>query len=529
MLGVWGGAMLLIGLTLGWQAVLVLPLLVAGAWAGLRGTFDSRRSLLLAGTVMALLVMGGAAREASVQSPVDVTPLIAADRFEGRVASTVRTDLVYQRFDLQVDRVRTASGWRDAGFSVSVSVPAFPAVAYDDRIGLSGALEPVGDVSPGYRQWLTGQGLSGTVLGRSVWVEQPSDGLMRHIHGAGNRIAEFLRTAVPGDSGVLLAGLVVGDDVALSDDASEAFRVTGMSHITAVSGSNLALIVLILGATGGWLGVRRRTAWFLLVTIGIWVYAATTGSEPPVVRAALMATIALAAVPLGRRPDFLTAAVVSAAGMALVDPRLITSVGFQLSFVASIVLAAVSAGVDIRSARDAAWLAVVSSATAQVATLPVLLWTFGGMSPVSLLANLLIGPLVGMVFPLAFLASLVAIVVPPLGDALASTAGFGGSAILALVEALARLPGAWVELPGGWQRDVVSFVLAVPCTLLVSRDGRRWLGRAGKTIQIGVGKCFRAGRHHGRTHEAPLTPRKPEGIVSPGPHSLAAEDVTLSR
>ena len=98
--------------------------------------------------------------------------------------------------------------------------------------------------------------------------------------------AERLRRAVPGDSGVLLGGLVVGDDRALSDDLKQSFRETGMSHITAVSGSNLALVVVLLMAVGGPIGLRRRVVWLLAVTVAIWLYAAITGLEPPVVRAA---------------------------------------------------------------------------------------------------------------------------------------------------------------------------------------------------------------------------------------------------
>ena len=97
---------------------------------------------------------------------------------------------------------------------------------------------------------------------------------------------QMLTGVVPGDKGALLSGLVTGRDDALSDERKEAFRNTGTSHITAISGSNLALLVTIATLSGRFLGLRRRRSWQIGLIVALWGYALLTGFNLPVGRAA---------------------------------------------------------------------------------------------------------------------------------------------------------------------------------------------------------------------------------------------------
>jgi len=474
-IGIWVGLAALLGVSFGpagWSLVVIGGVVV---WFGLRQVIPGARRRCFVLAVLVGFAGLGMIREAAVIPPPSLTQIGTLDRLEGRIVSPVQTDLRFQHIDLQLTRVRADDVWIDVVATVRVTAPASPTLGYGDLVGLTGDLDPSEDSEVGYRSYLLQQRISGSVFARTIWVEQPGSGFRRALYGFGADLAERLRRAVPGDSGILLGGLVVGDDRALSDDLTLAFRQTGMSHITAVSGSNLALVVVLLMAVGGPIGLRRRVIWLLAVTVAIWLYAAVTGLEPPVVRAALMATIALLAIPFGRRVDYLTAAVLSAAVMALNDPGLIHDIGFQLSLAASVALAAVAAGVSISSPAGAVRLAINGSIVAQIATLPVTLAAFGGVSLVSIPLNLIVGPLVGIAFPVAFAGALLGIVSPAPGDALISTAGWLGNLILLIIDVFARLPFANVSVPALTTTGQVGLLLvSLVVILLVSGDGRRW-------------------------------------------------------
>lgn len=478
MIGAWAGIAVLLGVALGPGGWWVLPLLAGMAWLTLRGSLPIGRRRALVIAILVGIAAVAMVRSATVPPVPTLVSFAGADRFEGRIVSPVQTDLRYQRFDLDLSHARSDGVWVDALGTVRVMAPASSPLGFGDRVGLTGVLDPTEDSEPGYRSYLEHRRLSGSVFSRSVWVERPGNGLRRDLFGFGSRLADTLRRAVPGDSGILLGGLVVGDDTALSEEAASAFRTTGMSHITAVSGSNLALIVVLLMAVGGPASSRWRVAWLVVVTAAIWLYAVVTGLEPPVVRAALMATIALAARPLGRRPDYLTAAALSAAVMALVHPELIFDIGFQLSLSASVALAALASGAVIGTPGGAMRLAIDGAVMAQLATLPVTAVAFGTLSPASILTNIVVGPLVGIAFPVAFAGALLAIPVPAVGHAVIACAGWFGDAILSLIGLLAQAPYASVPLPHlGAAGKLGLLAFSAPLILLLSRDGRRWLGR----------------------------------------------------
>ena len=525
MSGIWAGAAVLLGAAAGasgWPLLVVLPVVAALGWLGLRGSVPGRRQRTVVVAVLLGLAAVAGVRAATVAPVPDLTGLAGADRFEGRVVSPVQTDLHDQRFDLRLSRVRQDDEWRGATGTVRVTAPAATGLAYGDTVGLSGTFEPAGEGSSRDRSYLERQRLSGRFYARNAWVERPGHGVRRALFGFGAALTERLRRAVPGDSGVLLGGLVVGDDSALSPGAARAFRDTGMSHVTAVSGSNLALVVVLLMTVGQTLASRWRLAWLVVVVVAVWLYAWVTGLEPPVVRAALMATVALAARPFGRRPDYLTAAALSAAAMALVQPDIVFDIGFQLSLSASVALAALASGAVITTPAGAARLAVDGAIVAQLATLPITVAAFGTATPGSLLVNVLVGPLVAVAFPVAAAGALLGVASPPLGQAVMTCAGWVGDVILAVVEACARLPLTPLTLPpiplvGRAALVLVSAVAVV----LLSRDGRRWLGRAMRPAP--------AADELPKRDATALTAVPPDGIVPPGPHSLAAQDVTLSR
>ena len=104
-------------------------------------------------------------------------------------------------------------------------------------------------------------------------VIDSSPSVQRAVADLRTRLGTVLRRSAPGDAGVLLSGLVTGDDDGFSPERKNAFIRTGTTHLTAVSGSNLALVAGILATVGSATIGRHRASWQFVTILGIWAYA----------------------------------------------------------------------------------------------------------------------------------------------------------------------------------------------------------------------------------------------------------------
>jgi len=409
----------------------------------------------------------------------------AVEAVRGTVTVAPRVDSRRQGVDLALEAVRLgpatdADGrWTPVAGQVCASLPASLAVALGDRLFVVGQATALADLPRNVREALRGRGCEATLFATWATVDAPGDGVRRLAGIAQQRLTTALRRAAPGDGGALLAGLATGDDNALSDKREAAFLRTGTTHITAVSGANVALVVgaaLAVGTAGGW---RRRLRWQLPTVAAVWGYALLTGLGAPVVRAALVASAVVLALRLGRRPDLLTLTVLAGAVMVAVDPAQLTRLSFQLSFASSLALVAVLAGTTPTGIRGWAESVVKASAAAQLATLPITLATFGTVSLTSVPTNLLIGPLVAVAFPLAVLTAPLAWLVPALGAAAAVPAVVAASTIFAVVDRLGAVDRGLVMLGrSSLAGTIVLTVVVVFAVGAMSEEARRFWNRA---------------------------------------------------
>ncbi|HEX5500124.1 MAG TPA: ComEC/Rec2 family competence protein, partial [Thermomicrobiales bacterium] len=329
------------------------------------------------------------------------------------------------------------------------------------------------------------RGCGGTLFAYAVAIDAPGAGWLRDLTLLRRRMTHALQQAAPGDAGVLLSGFVTGDDQALTDARQAAFLRTSTVHLTAISGANLALLVALIAGAGSALGIGRRLGWQLLVVAGVWLYAVLVGLEPPAFRAAVVATAALLAVRVGRRPDFVTLVLLAGAAEVLIRPHDIWSLSFRLSLVSSLALSMVMGGAPDDARRDWGAMALLATATAQLATLPLLLPMSGSLSLVAIPANLAVGPLAEAAFPLAAAASVAGVVWEPLGEILALPARVLAEAILRIVDVGGAAP--WGVQPLGATDPAALMALAAGVGLAVlwgSADFRNWTRRAPDDIRL---------------------------------------------
>ncbi|MFI6831323.1 ComEC/Rec2 family competence protein [Kribbella sp. NPDC050241] len=304
-----------------------------------------------------------------------------------------------------------------------------------------------------------------SVRGEPQVVEEPAWWLR-----AAERVRAGLRGAVagePDDVKGLVPALVMGDESGLSDELADDFRTTGLTHLSAVSGTNLTLLLAFVLPFSRLIGVRARglTAVGLMTVV---VFVILARPQPSVLRAAAMGLIALAAMSGGggrrRAARSLSVAVIV---LLLLDTSLALSAGFALSVLAT-------AGIVLLgpSWRDAlsrwlpTWLAEAISCplAAQLACTPIVAWLSGQVSLVAVAANLLAGPAVGPATILGFAAAGVALVSTEVAQLVGWAAGWPARWIILIAREGADLPGA----SNSWPATIIGVaVLTVLCLAIV--------------------------------------------------------------
>ncbi len=203
-------------------------------------------------------------------------------------------------------------------------------------------------------------------------------------------------TSLADDDRALFTGIVLGDDRDQSPAAIDDFRASGLTHLLAVSGQNVAFVLVIAAPLMRRLAMRHR----LVVGASVlFVFGVITRWEPSVLRAVAMAGLALVATTLGRPVSPLRVLSLAVTALVLIDPLLAGSIGFLLSAGACAGIAVL--GPQLEGRGVPAPLAVTLAA--QIGVAPVLVPVFGGMPLASIPANLVAVPAAGplMVWGLA--------------------------------------------------------------------------------------------------------------------------------
>ncbi|RKT77098.1 competence protein ComEC [Terracoccus luteus] len=326
------------------------------------------------------------------------------------------------------------------------------------------------------------------------------------VFAAADHVRERFRSAtehLPADARGLVPALVVGDTTATPADLTDAMLTTGMSHLSAVSGSNVTMVLVAAVGLCRLLALPRRwRPWGAGTALAAFVVLARP--EPSVIRAAVMGVVGLLALSTSRRRAGVPALAGAVVVLLVYDPWLSRSYGFALSSVATLGLLlfagpwATALGRVLP--RRLRWLGAVLAVpvAAQVVCAPVVVPLQGAVSIVAVLANLLAAPLVAPTTMAGVAVALLSVVsvglagwlawaaaVPALGIAWVArtcatapfaTLAWGDSALAAL--GLALLTAAAVlAAPWAWRRArlrplvagavvVTTTALAVPTTTL---------------------------------------------------------------
>jgi competence protein ComEC len=458
MTGIVAGTAALLGSALGWWGALIVALLTVFALSIAR----TRPPWAICAVAMIAVVLG--AWRAETRPPAaEIDHLVQVGASSVVVTAPVVTGQ-RQQFAVESTTVSKLAADRLAA-RVCVTADPIPVVHLGDAVQLQGTIELAADLSMGNRAAISTRGCVASLYATSLRVLGSSPSMHRALANLRTDLGAVLRRSAPGDAGVLLSGLVTGEDDGFSSERKDAFIRTGTTHLTAVSGSNLALIAGILVTVGSATIGRHRVPWQLVTIVGIWVYAFVSGTPPSSLRAAIVATAAVVAFRVGRRPDYVTLILLAAGAMVVVEPRQIESLGFRLSVAASLALVVVLTGLLAKDRTSRLGVILTATVAAQLATLPLLLPTFGTVSLTSVPANIVAVPLVAIAMPLAALAAIAGLFWLPLGEAIAAPATLAATALIGTVDVLGA-PRAYISV-GVPPLPVAAAIAAAALVLLL--------------------------------------------------------------
>jgi len=289
-------------------------------------------------------------------------------------------------------------------------------------------------------------------------------------------IADSIDKCIGGRAAGFVKGLLLGARGEIESEIRDDFAAAGVAHILAVSGQHVSLLALIIFLALGTVRVPRRYA-AAIVMIFLPLFAILTGMKPPVIRAAIMAEMVLLAIFIERDIDLFNSLAAAAIFILAFNPLLINDISFVLSYSACIGIAlGYRPAVDwFTRYRFPPFLRETMAATfaAQLGVLPLQLWYFHRLTPVSLFSNLAIVPASALTMVFGLLTVVTDIVFPPLAK-LYGAAAYAISEIVFYVTGLLANGLAFLE----------PTLSGFPPYILHNLDLQFWIGRPSIIILI---------------------------------------------
>ena len=379
-------------------------------------------------------------------------------------------------FVLQAQEIDRGAGWQKAADKVLVVARPpqslvekrdQPFFRYGDVLELKGRLQvPQSFGGFDYQLYLAHQGIHSTLSFPQVELLDEGRGnpLLARVHSLRQTLARHLDNALTPRQAALAQALLLGRRSDLPPDLKDDFRSSGTSHLLAVSGLHVGIILfLAMGASVFLLG-RQRHLYLILPLGALWLYAVLTGMAPPVQRAAIMGSVYLCALALGRPRSALPALLLAAVVLAGIEPRALMQVSFQLSFAAVAGIALImqrgslvwspfvpslagEEGWHAKVLRALAAAAAISLA-ATLATLPLVAFNFHQVPTLGIPATIMALPVMSAILVTSALAALGNILHPELGQVVGWFAWVPLSYLIELVHLIGRVPGSTFSIPG---------------------------------------------------------------------------------
>jgi len=302
---------------------------------------SSRKTLIVAGLCL-LAILGGVIRCPSLFPPADEHSLrFYNDKgivdIQGMVAEEPDIRDRYCLLTFSASEIVVIGENKEVSGRALMRVPRYPAYHYGDVLNVTGKLETAQPFDNfDYETYLARQAIYSVIYYPKVELLGQGEGVkpLQWIYSLRERLSASLARALPEPQGSLAQGILLGLRGNIPDSLNQAFSRTGTAHILAISGLNISIVIAMFLSLGVLFLGRQRSLYIWLALAFTWLYTLLAGMNPPVIRAAIMGSLFLIAVYLGRQGSAIIALAFAASVMVGMQPQLLWSVSFQLSFLA---------------------------------------------------------------------------------------------------------------------------------------------------------------------------------------------------
>jgi competence protein ComEC len=440
-----------------------------------------------------LVFLGGALYSASVRSGSGEQFLSSHNNrgvvgVRGTVSRDPEVGPTATRLRLSVSEILGEGEWQAVSGVAVLYLPRYPEYRYGDILAARGSLEgtllqeldwPSTSDASDYSDYLSSQGVHSVMLYPEVELLASGKGSspLGWVYGVRNRMSAALAAVLPEPQAALAQSIILGMRTAMPADLKDDFSISGTTHLLAISGVNLTIVAGMLVTTTVGLFGRKHHLYVWLTLVTIWFYAVLTGLQPPILRAAIMLSIFLAASLFGRQRSGVISLFLSAAIMVGFSPTIFRDPSFQLSFAAmagmvivcpplqTVTRKAIERAVEegkIRAVTLFVADSLVVSLTAVIAVWPLIAYYFGIVSWIGVPATFATLPAMPAIIVTGMASACLGLIFLPLGQIIGWLAWLPLSYLLLAVTAFASVPGASIETgPVGLRLVAVYYGLLV--------------------------------------------------------------------
>ena len=265
-----------------------------------------------------------------------------------------------------------------------------------------------------YREYLKSKKIYGTIK-NSGEIKVIQSGHINQIFIKSNKIRnliiEKVEKLLPEETGALLIGVLLGNKQGISEEIIENFKTSNLSHMLAVSGAHTSYIILGIGYILSKLP-KKYAGIITILVLGIFLFI--TNFTPSVIRACIMAGLAIGAKLLYRKSDTINNIAISAIIILMANPFSILDIGFQLSYLGTLGIVIFSKDIEkilskIKLKNKIMQLLIVTF-SAQILIMPIMVYRFNTVSLTFFISNLFAGPILGVIIILGFITIFVSLI-----------------------------------------------------------------------------------------------------------------------
>jgi competence protein ComEC len=426
--------------------------------------FLKSKSASLLFIVLSICFLGGAAYKNSQDLPrnhiSNFTPYKAKRVYvEGVISSDPVVKTKSSSFILKAEKMGKGKSGRDICGDILVRAFGRRDLCYGDRLYLEGSLYkiPYFRISKrlNYRKYMELRHIYSTLnVSKSSIIRVLEKGggnpLKRFVYRLRHKIDRIIEKEMSPYSASILSAIILGERHNLSDHLREAMVRSGTVHIIAISGLHVGLVSLIVLIALKMMRIPGRLCYTITIFVLI-MYCVLTGARTPVVRVTIMALIVFFGYIIDRRANIYNVLAAAALPILLYNPHQLFNISFQLSFVSVLSISGLSPKIDsflfskIKKSSRMRILATLFSASlaAWIGLLPLIGYYFDIVSPIAILANMIVVPYLSIIIGTGLLSIIIGLVFPTIAANFFAACELSIQILVKFISLMIKVPGAY--------------------------------------------------------------------------------------